>query len=88
MLGAFSGAERNTRQELTKRPSAATSGYLDRLERNVCAVVGIPRELVIPLVPVGSIANKPVPRCPDRRSYRSHARDADKRRNIAKGGHR
>lgn len=31
-----------------ERPSAATSGYWDRLERNVCAGVGIPRELVIP----------------------------------------
>lgn len=31
-----------------QRPSAATSGYWDRLERNVCAGVGIPYELVIP----------------------------------------
>lgn len=35
---------------------------------------------------VGNINTKPVPRWPDRRSYRSHARDAAKRRNIWKGG--
>lgn len=40
------------------------------------------------LVPVGSITTKPVPRWPDRRSYRAHQRDAAKRRNIAKGGRR
>lgn len=31
-----------------ERPSNATSGYWDRLERNICAGVGIPREIVIP----------------------------------------
>ena len=35
-----------------------------------------------------SINAKPVPRWPDRRSYRAHQRDAAKRRNIAKGGRR
>lgn len=40
------------------------------------------------LVPVGKITTKPIPRWPDRRSYRAHQRDAAKRRNIAKGGHR
>ena len=35
---------------------------------------------------VGNINAKPVPRWPDRRSYRSHARDAAKRRNIRNGG--
>ena len=61
MLAAFSGAKRNTREELTTLRM---------------------------LVPVGSIANKPVPRWPDPRSYRAHQRDAAKRRNIAKGGRR
>ena len=40
------------------------------------------------LVPVAKITDKPVPRWPDRRSYRSHQRDAAKRRSIAKGGRR
>lgn len=40
------------------------------------------------LVPVRRITDKPVPRWPDRRSYRAHQRDAAKRRNIAKGGRR
>jgi hypothetical protein len=37
---------------------------------------------------VGNINAKPVPRWPDRRSYRANQRDAAKRRNIAKGGTR
>ena len=40
------------------------------------------------LVPVSKITDKPVPRWPDRRSYRAHQRDAAKRLNIAKGGRR
>lgn len=39
-------------------------------------------------VPVGNILHKPVPRWPDRLSYRSHRRDAAKRRTVAKGGAR
>lgn len=33
------------------------------------------------LVPVAKITDKPVPRWPDRRSYRAHARDKARRKN-------
>lgn len=34
------------------------------------------------------IRNKPIPRWPDRQSYRAATRAASKRRNVAKGGNR